>query len=168
MPISLRHHLYLLPLLFIGWMVFFSLLQKTDIDTINITTAKDKDQQTLIQGSHLSVGNAITVDTENLNVVASEDTSSMEQESEHINAHGSLSTSGGWSASLSGDKSQATQTQTTHTNSSLQANSVHLMSTKDTTIAGANIHGTEATTLSVGGDLNIASVQDKSRSNNQI
>jgi len=35
------------------------------------------------------------------------------------------------------------------------ANNITLTSTKDTNIAGANIHGTETTTLNVGGDLNI-------------
>ena len=39
---------------------------------------------------------------------------------------------------------------------------VNLTTTHDTNIKGANIHGSESTTLNVGGDLNVASVQDKS------
>jgi len=49
---------------------------------------------------------------------------------------------------------------TTHNNSTLNANTINLTSTKDTNIAGANIHATQSTNLNVGGDLTVVSLQD--------
>ncbi|MCH9741053.1 MAG: hemagglutinin repeat-containing protein [Epsilonproteobacteria bacterium] len=157
----------------------------TASNNLNITTGvqRDEDGNTLydelgrvksdssgttasIKGSTLNAGDSIDIKTGELNILASEDKSTTDTKSEHVNAHASLSTSGGVSASISGDKSQSQMRQTTHTNSQLHASNINLTSTEDTNIKGANIHGSELTTLNVGGDLNIASVQDRSRSKN--
>jgi hypothetical protein len=87
------HQIYLLPLVFITWwtLTFGFKITTTQItytnsnqstastiqagNNINISTGKGKGQQTLIQGSHLSAGNSINVDTEELNILTSRDTS---------------------------------------------------------------------------------------------
>jgi len=119
-----------------------------------------------IKGSNIYANDTIDIKTEELNILASQDESSSQTDSTHINGHASVSTSGGVSVSMSGDKSHSRNSQTTHTNSTLNAKNIKLNSTKDTNIKGANIHGTDSTTLDVGGDLNVASVQERTKSSN--
>lgn len=47
-----------------------------------------------------------------------------------------------------------------------QLSNIILTSANDTNIRGANIHGTNSLTYNVGGNLNIASVQDTHKSKN--
>jgi len=77
-----------------------------------------------------------------------------------------LATSGRFSASISGDTSNSRTKETTYSNSTLNANNINLNTSKDTNIKGANIHGSDSLTYNVGGDLNLASVQDTHKSSN--
>ena len=71
---------------------------------------------------------------------------------------------GGPSVSGSLERSRDKAAESTYNNSTLNANSISLNSTDDTNIRGANIHAEEQLSVNVGGDLNVESKQNRSRS----
>ena len=71
---------------------------------------------------------------------------------------------GGPSVSGSLERSRDKAAESTYNNSTLNANNISLNSTDDTNIRGANVHANEQLMVDVGGDLNVESKQNRSRS----
>jgi len=138
--------LYLVPKVYITQYTHSTASSVSAGNNINITTAKGNDQQVLIQGSHLQAGNTINVDTETLNILASHDTSSSNSESKSVSASLTVGTAGVTGASVGAGMSKDKTKSSTYNNSTLNANTINLTSTKDTNIASANIHANKETT----------------------
>ncbi len=125
--------------------------------------------ETNIQGSHLAASNNITIQTGELNITNSKDTSEHKNETEHghitaqVTVYGA---SGGANVSGSFDRSKSSDTNTTINNSTLGADSINLETTGDTNIRGGNVHANSALVVDAGGDLNVESQQNRSRSKN--
>ncbi len=125
--------------------------------------------ETNIQGSHLAASNNITVQTGELNITNSKDTSEHKNETEHghitaqVTVYGA---SGGANVSGSFDRSKSSDTNSTINNSTLGADSINLETTGDTNIRGGNVHADSALVVDAGGDLNVESQQNRSRSKN--
>lgn len=119
-----------------------------------------------IQGSDIKAGNNVALQADNqINLLAAANTS--EQHSTNSSASGSIGisigTSGfGVTASASAGRGHADGSDQNWTNTHVQAgNTITLQSGGDTTIKGAVASGNQVTTT-VGGNLNIASLQDTS------
>ncbi|HEX5792214.1 MAG TPA: hemagglutinin repeat-containing protein, partial [Rheinheimera sp.] len=69
------------------------------------------------------------------------------------------------SASL--NSSQQQDKQTTHNNSSLNADNLNIVTTGDANIIGGNLHGATAVNMDIGGDLTLESVQDRFSGSNK-
>ena len=136
---------------------------------ITIQTGGDEAQgsQTTIQGSHLQANNAINIDTGQLNIQASKDRYQMTKDTESIEISVQQTVygaAGGPSVSGSLERSRDKAAESTYNNSTLNANNISLNSTDDTNIRGANVHANEQLMVDVGGDLNVESKQNRSRS----
>ena len=151
--VSYRMFVIGLPLLFLLFYLFPHIY--------NITTGKEANRQVLIRGSHLNAGNAINVDTQELNIQASRDTAASSSNTKSVHANVTFSTAGVMGGGIGGGMSKDRSRSSTYNNSSLSADTINLASSKDTNIQGANIHGAKATNLNVGGNLNVASLQDR-------
>lgn len=125
---------------------------------------------TTIQGSHLSATNSITLDTDELNLLNSTDTSQHKNQTEHghittqITAYGAT---GGASVNGSLDRSRESSTSTTINNTTLHADSITLNTKGDANIRGANVHADSLLTTDIQGDLNLESQQNRSRSDSK-
>ena len=128
--------------------------------SISVTTGSG-DTSTLIRGSALVAGEGIAVDTGTLTIEASEASRSSHSNTKSAHASITVGTSGIEGASAGAGYSCSRSHDTTHTNAVLGAKHITLTSRKDTTLKGANIHSTESTTLDVGGDLRVESLQDR-------
>ncbi|WP_428633992.1 hemagglutinin repeat-containing protein [Sedimenticola sp.] len=123
-------------------------------------------QDTTIRGSNLAADN-IAIETENLNILASQDLSTNTNSSEHLHTNVSMSVYGGsgTSFSASADRSQGGGSDITHTNSQLQGNTITLTTRDTTTIAGANVAAADTLSLDTQ-HLIVESVQDSHESHN--
>ncbi len=122
---------------------------------------------TTIQGSHLNADDFISIDTGQLDILASQDTYSSSNHTErgHVTAQMTVyGAAGGLNVNADFSRSQATSSGTTHTNSTLNANNIQLITTGDANIRGGNAHANEHLFTDIGGDLNLESVQDRHRS----
>ena len=140
---------------------------------ITIQTGGDEAQgsQTTIQGSHLQANNAINIDTGQLNIQASKDRYQMTKDTESIEISVQQTVygaAGGPSVSGSLERSRDKAAESTYNNSTLNANNISLNSTDDTNIRGANVHANEQLMVDVGGDLNVESKQNRSRSSSSV
>ncbi len=141
-------------------------------DNLTINAGKD----TTIRGSNLAA-NDINIETENLNILASQDINTSSNSSEHLHTNVSMTlygtgnggdptelTSGGpASVSASADRSQGGSTDIIHTNSQLQGNNITLTTRDTTTIAGANVAASDTLSIDTK-NLNVESVQDSHES----
>ncbi|MGY5796418.1 hemagglutinin repeat-containing protein [Rheinheimera faecalis] len=134
-------------------------------NNINILTGGDGQQgSTLIQGSHLAATNGLNIYTGELNVLASQDTMRSETDTQSGTmtiAQTVWGAAGGPTVNGSFNSAQQQDKQTTHTNSSLTADSLNIVTTGDANIIGGNLHGASLVTMNVGGDLTLESVQDR-------
>ncbi|SQD76783.1 two-partner secretion domain-containing protein [Moritella yayanosii] len=120
-----------------------------------------------IKGSIVVANNDLSINAHDVNITATQDQTRTTEEMKSVSGSVSLSSGGGASVNLSGDMSSNSRNSTTQNNSTLGGNTVNIHSRRDTTIKGAVIHGVSETNLNVGGDLSIASVQNKTRSSNK-
>ncbi len=134
---------------------------KTQADGTRDTTGTT----TTIQGSHLDAGNTLTVDTGDLALAASRDTTRSNSSTTSMSASVTFGTGGVTGGSVGGGFSKDRSKGTTYTNSTLNAATINLNTSGDASIRGANLHTTEATNLNIGGDLEVASLQDRNSHN---
>ena len=136
-------------------------------NNVNITaTGAAQDSNILVQGSDVKAGGNTTLAADNqVNLLAAKNTSS--QASTNSSSSSSVSVSygaGGWGfgASASKGKGSSDGADTTLTNTNIAAgNTASIQSGGDTNIKGAVVTANQIK-ADVGGNLNIASLQDKS------
>ena len=133
--------------------------------TLEDGTRDTTGSSTTIQGSHLNAGSGITVDTGDLSITASRDTTRSNSSTTSMSASVTFGTGGVTGGSIGGGFSKDRSKGTTYTNATLNANTLTLNTSGDASIRGATLHTTEATTLNIGGDLEVASLQDRNSHN---
>ncbi|VVH66034.1 hypothetical protein BSPLISOX_2219, partial [uncultured Gammaproteobacteria bacterium] len=106
----------------------------------------------------------ININSQNLNILSSQDTNNTKSNTKHKNLNVSYTVygtnSGGLSGSISRDSSTSNSQQTTHHNTSLTAANINLNTTQNTKIKGANLQATNQLNLNTK-NLEVSSVQNK-------
>lgn len=147
--------------------------QASHISGNNIVIATGGDGQsghTLIQGSHLTANDSLTIATGELDVLAGQDTMRSQSDTQTGTmtvAQTLWGAAGGPTVNASLNSNQQQDRQTTHTNSSLTADNLTVVTTGDATIIGGNLHGATGVSMDIGGDLTLESVQDRFSGSNQ-
>ncbi|WP_311567300.1 two-partner secretion domain-containing protein [Photobacterium arenosum] len=137
---------------------------------IIVNSGTQTDQQILVQGSSLTAKEGVTLDGGMVSVLAAEQTQQSQSQTESgtisasMTVHGS-STGGSLNASL--NQSEQRSQSTTYVNSGVSGNNITINSRGDTHIQGTNVDAAESLSLDIGGDLSVASVQDRHSSSNQ-
>ncbi|MBD8513425.1 hemagglutinin repeat-containing protein [Photobacterium sp. CAU 1568] len=137
---------------------------------IVVKSGTQTDQQILVQGSSLTAKEGVTLDGGTVSVLAAEQTQQSQSQTESgtisasMTVHGS-STGGSLNASL--NQSEQRSQSTTYVNSGVSGSHITINSRGDTHIQGANVDAAESLSLDIGGDLSVASVQDRHSSSHQ-
>ncbi|MEI8634949.1 hemagglutinin repeat-containing protein [Vibrio sp. PP-XX7] len=139
-------------------------------NNVTIQAGQAQGQSATIQGATVQATDKLAISGHEVNLLASTDQSNNTSSSESGHIGASLTVYGASSgvnldASLSRDESRS-QSQT-HTNSSLGADHIQITSNGDTNVNGATVRADSQLDVSVGGDLNVASVQDRNSSNHK-
>ncbi|MGD8231415.1 hemagglutinin repeat-containing protein [Vibrio sp. TRT 1302] len=137
---------------------------------IVINAGNNEGDQLNIQGSQIAANDALSLAANEINLTASQDTlnTKSEMESGQINAQMTVfGASTGINVNASYNRNQSTSASTTHNNTLLSGDTISLTSNQDTNIKGATVTAENSLEANIGGDLNIASVQDRYTSNNQ-
>ena len=125
--------------------------------------------KTLIKGSQLAAANDLTINTNNLDILASRDTANNTNKTEQGNitiaqtVYGSV---GGPTVNASFSRSRAQNKQTFYTNSTLNAKNITLITKGDSTIRGGNVRAENNLIANIGKNLTIESVQNRTQSKN--
>lgn len=120
--------------------------------------------QANIQGSRLSAKDKLELSANEVNITASKNTQQSKTENKSGSVSASMTVFGattGINLNASYDRNQNTSSSITHNNSQLNADNVSITSNQDTNIKGATVAANESLTVDVGGNLNVASVQDR-------
>ncbi|MEF1253366.1 two-partner secretion domain-containing protein [Vibrio sp. M260112] len=137
---------------------------------IKISAGNNTGNQLNIQGSELAANDTLSLAANEVNITASQDTHSSKSETQSGKIGASMTVYGassGINLNASVNRNQSTSASTTHNNSQLSADNIRIASAQDTNIKGATVDAGESLTLDVGGDLNVASVQDRYSSSNK-
>ncbi|WP_240800860.1 hemagglutinin repeat-containing protein [Vibrio sp. Hep-1b-8] len=137
---------------------------------IKISAGNNTGNQLNIQGSELTANDTLSLAANEVNITASQDTHSSKSETQSGKIGASMTVYGassGINLNASVNRNQSTSASTTHNSSQLSADNISITSAQDTNIKGATVDAGESLTLDVGGDLNIASVQDRYSSSNK-
>ena len=143
-------------------------------NNINIQTGVGKGSaegtSTNIGGSHLQAKDTLAINTGELNITASKNTQEIDSNTEqgHISAQMTAygAAAGGVSVNADFSRSKNSETHTTINNSTLTANNIQLTTTGDTNIRGGNVHADSTLVADINGDLNVESLQNRSRTKN--
>lgn len=130
---------------------------------------KESDKAT-IQGSLVQAQDSLSIEANEVNILASVDTQSDKTQTESGTISASMTVYGassGVNMNASLNRSESKSSSTTHNNSQLSGNKISITSNQDTNIKGANVDAENELNVTVGGDLNIASVQDRHSSSNK-
>ncbi|MDA0147408.1 hemagglutinin repeat-containing protein [Vibrio sp. LaRot3] len=148
-----------------------SLASNLSGQNVTIRSGNNDNNTLTVQGSNVSAEQALALSGNEVNILASQDTSRNETDSKSGSVNISMSihesTFGGPSINASFNENKQRSNSTTHTNSQLNGDQVTISSMQDTNIKGGNVYGDSSTQLTVGGDLNLASVQDNHNANNK-
>lgn len=147
-----------------------SIASNLSANDINIQTDKDKNTQVEVSGSNLLAKNELSIDTNNLVVTASEDTTNTKSDTKDISGSVSMTMYGaatGPSVNLGYGEQHQDSDSVTHNNSQLQANNININTTNDASFEGANVRAQDSLNLTVGNDLNIESKRDVTNSNSK-
>jgi filamentous hemagglutinin len=137
----------------------------------NITIATDntKETSTTISGSNVNAADTLNIDTRDLNILASTDTTNSNSDSKDISGSVSMTVYGastGPQVSMGYGQNSSRSNSTTHTNSTLTANTVNLNATNDATFKGATVRADDTLNVNVANNLIVESVQDTASSSN--
>ncbi|TXZ76534.1 filamentous hemagglutinin N-terminal domain-containing protein [Vibrio mimicus] len=138
--------------------------------SIKISAGNNTGNQLNIQGSELAANDTLSLAANEVNITASQDTHTSKSETQSGKISASMTVYGassGINLNASFDRSQSSSSSKTHNNSQLSADNINIASAQDTNIKGATVNAKESLTLDVGGDLNVASVQDRHSSSNK-
>ncbi|MCG8335067.1 MAG: hemagglutinin repeat-containing protein, partial [Proteobacteria bacterium] len=116
----------------------------------------------VVQGSNLNAEEQIAIDANEVEIAASRDTSESSSSEDHAHFTYTWSAHGGPSYSASMDFSESDNKSATYNNSRLNSKNISITSKEDTYVTGAVVKAKEKLDLDVGGDLTVASLQDRS------
>ncbi|RXJ94476.1 hypothetical protein CRU94_08460 [Arcobacter sp. AHV-9/2010] len=121
-------------------------------------------EDTNIEGSNLVANDSLNINTNKLNVKASQDTT---QNSESLNGSVNLTMygGGGGTASLGGGKQSFQSNSVINNNSQLLANNVNIDVRNDANLIGASLRAEDTLNLNVGNNLIVESLRDEYSSN---
>ncbi|WCE32067.1 two-partner secretion domain-containing protein [Vibrio sp. SCSIO 43137] len=133
-------------------------------ENVHIRAGNEQGKEVKVQGSSIKANDILSVEGNEINLLASVDTQNQKNDSESGSVSASMTVYGGSSginlnASLS--RNQSKSSSTTHTNSVLNGENIRIVSAQDTNVKGANVDAGDSLTVNVGNDLNVASVQDR-------
>jgi len=131
---------------------------------IKISAGNNTGNQLNIQGSELAANDTLSLAANEVNITASQDTQNSKSETQSGQIGASMTVYGastGINLNASFDRNQSTSSSVTHNNSQLNADNIAITSNQDTNIKGATVAANDSLTVDVGGDLNVASVQDR-------
>ncbi|NQY21296.1 MAG: hemagglutinin repeat-containing protein, partial [Campylobacteraceae bacterium] len=135
-----------------------SLASNLTSNNLIINTSDNKD--TTIQGSNVNVSNNALINTNNLNLLASEDTYTQDMKNKSVNASITIGM-GGLSGDLGLGKDKTNTNKLNHNNTQLNVyNNLDLNINNDLNIKGANVLVKGKTRANINGDLNIVSLRD--------
>jgi len=137
----------------------------------NVTASNiniNADNTATVRGSNLKASDGINIEAGDTKLLASQDVSTSSNSKDHQHTNISYGTSGGFSGSVSADRSRGSSDGISNTNSQLVASNINIATKDRTTINGANVSATDALNIRTR-HLDVASVQDtnNSRSNSQ-
>lgn len=140
-------------------------------NNISVLAGKRKDGSTAeVRGSNISATNRLSVEADNIKLLASQDTSTSHSTSENGSVDVSITLHGastGPNVNVSTSKNTTRSDSTNYTNSVLKGGEITLASTRDTTIHGANVTAENVLNVDAGGNLNVVSVQNSSNSSSK-
>ncbi len=146
-----------------------NLLSNLNAKNIYINTDEKLSTNTNIVGSNVVADENLYINTNNLNVKASQDNYSNTNDSENIN--GSIAFTmyggGGGTAGLGYGKSNSSSDTIINNNSQLLANNMNINVSNDANFVGANVRANDTLNLNVGNNLNIESLRDEYSSNSK-
>ncbi|NOI81671.1 filamentous hemagglutinin N-terminal domain-containing protein [Vibrio tubiashii] len=137
---------------------------------ILIKAGNAEGSQANIQGSRLAAKDKLELSADEVNITASKNTEQNKTDNKSGSVSASMTVFGattGINLNASYDRNQSTSSSITHNNSQLNADNITITSTQDTNIKGATVAANESLTVDVGGDLNVASVQDRHSSSHK-
>lgn len=132
----------------------------------NINININAGNSTTVQGSNMTANEQIIIDSSELNIFASTDLNTSNENSEHKNLNISYTVYGGGNVSASADRSNGSSRDITQHNSQLAANNIQFNTDETTTITGANIAANDSLYIKTK-NLNISSMQDSNRTHSQ-
>ncbi|MCR1815313.1 two-partner secretion domain-containing protein [Aliarcobacter butzleri] len=136
---------------------------------IYINTDEKLSTNTNVIGSNVIADENLYINTNNLNVKASQDNYTSKNDSESIN--GSIAFTmyggGGGTAGLGYGKSNSSSDSFLNNNSQLSGNNVNINVTNDANFVGANVRANDTLNLNVGNNLVLESLRDEYSSNSK-
>ncbi|MCZ4293876.1 hemagglutinin repeat-containing protein [Vibrio sinaloensis] len=129
-----------------------------------VRAGESQGNQANISGSTVAANDSIEIAANEVNITASQDTQNSKSETQSGKIGASMTVYGastGINLNASFDRNQSTSSSVTHNNSRLNAGNIKITSNQDTNIKGANVAANDSLIVDVGGDLNVASVQDR-------
>ncbi|WNJ95700.1 hemagglutinin repeat-containing protein [Vibrio ruber] len=136
---------------------------------VTIEAGHQTGQSATVQGSVIHADDTLAVSGNQVNLLASDEQSSNTNgsESAHVGASVTLfGANSGVNLDASYSRNESVSQSQTHTNSVLSADHIRITSDGDTDVNGADVAANEQLDISVGGDLNVASVQNRYSSTN--
>ncbi|WP_051680568.1 hemagglutinin repeat-containing protein [Vibrio rhizosphaerae] len=136
---------------------------------VTIEAGHQTGQSATVQGSVIHADDTLAVSGNQVNLLASDEQSSNTNgsESAHVGASVTLfGANSGVNLDASYSRNESVSQSQTHTNSVLSADHIRITSDGDTDVNGADVAANEQLDMSVGGDLNVASVQNRYSSTN--
>ncbi|SJN57033.1 Filamentous hemagglutinin [Vibrio ruber DSM 16370] len=136
---------------------------------VTIEAGHQTGQSATVQGSVIHADDTLAVSGNQVNLLASDEQSSSTNGSESAHVGASVTLFGadsGVNLDASYSRNESVSQSQTHTNSVLSADHIRITSDGDTDVNGADVAANEQLDISVGGDLNVASVQNRYSSTN--
>ncbi len=147
-----------------------SLASNLSGQNIAITAGSKDTNQATVQGSIVQAQDRLSLEANEINILASVDTQKSKAKTESGNISASMTVHGsslGMNVNAGLNTNNSKSSSITHNNSQLTADTISLTSQSDTNIKGANVDADSELVANIGGDLNIASVQNRQSSSNQ-
>ncbi len=133
-------------------------------NNVHIQAGNETGQSATVQGSAIAAKHDLSLSGHEVNLLASTDQSesASQSKSAHIGASMTVygASGGGINLDASYSRNENSSRSQTHTNSTLNADNIQIVSAGDTNVKGATVRAESELTMNVGGDLNVASVQD--------
>ncbi|SIO96659.1 hemagglutinin repeat-containing protein [Vibrio spartinae] len=136
---------------------------------VTIEAGHQAGQSATVQGSVVQAEDTLAVSGNQVNLLASDEQNSNSNgsESAHVGASVTLfGANSGINLDASYSRNETVSNSQTHTNSVLSADHIQITSDGNTDVDGASVAANEQLDMSVGGDLNVASVQNRYSSTN--